>query len=257
MSSPPVVAAAERERMRERPREPPVMHQVWRHLAFLHWVVEAADVAPLLPRGLDVDTFEGRAYVGVVPFTITGSRPALLPPVPAVSRFHEVNVRTYVHRGGRDPGVWFFSLDAASRLAVAAARAAYKLPYYYARMALVETNGPAGPMLSYSTRRATRSAEPPRLTCSYWPTSTDATPAAPGTLDYFLVERYLLYAADERRRLRSARVFHDPYPLQPAAVNELAETLTAAAGLPHGPEPPSVHYAREVDVQIYRPQLVR
>jgi uncharacterized protein YqjF (DUF2071 family) len=255
--SPPVVAAAERERMREPPPEPPVMHQVWRHLAFLHWAVDPADLRVFLPPGLELDTFEGRAYVGVVPFTIQATRPPLLPAVPALSSFHEVNLRTYVHRGGRDPGVWFFSLDAASRIAVAGARAAYKLPYFYARMALVETNGPAGPMLGYTSRRVSRAPEPARLSCSYWPTSTEVTPAAPGTLEFFLVERYLLYAADGRKRLRTARVFHVPYPLQPAAAGELTETLTTTAGIPHGPEPPLVHYAREVDVQIYRPHLVR
>src|SRR5262249_29684602 len=115
----------ERLRMRERPTGVAVMRQVWRHLGFLHWKVEAEAVARLLPPGLEVDRFEDEAWVGVVPFTIPSTRPPFAPP------FHEVNVRTYVHRAGRDPGVWFFSLDAASRLAVAGARIAYRLPYFH------------------------------------------------------------------------------------------------------------------------------
>ena len=96
-----------------RPRRWSVMRHRWAHLLFLHWAVPPEQLRPLLPPGLDLDTFEGRAYVGLVPFTMTGVRPVLLPPLPLLSSFHETNVRTYVHRRGRDPGVWFFSLDAA------------------------------------------------------------------------------------------------------------------------------------------------
>jgi hypothetical protein len=231
----------------------PVMRQVWHHLAFLHWEVAAEDVARLLPPGLEVDLFEGRAYVGLVPFTITGTRPPLLPPLPRLSRFHEVNLRTYVRpRGGGagDRGVWFFSLDAASRLAVAGARAVYKLPYFYARMAMA-VNGDA---VDYSSRRAVRKGIPPLVVCRYRPTGP-AAPAAAGTLEHFLIERYLLYAWTGAR-LRSARVAHAPYPVQPAAVSDLEETLTAAAGLARPRGAPLAHYARMVDVRIYRPRRV-
>jgi uncharacterized protein YqjF (DUF2071 family) len=247
------VEVAERLRVRERPLELPVMRQHWQHLAFLHWPVDPEAVARLLPPGLDVDTYEGRAYVGLVPFTVTAARPPLLPPAPLVSSFHEVNVRTYVHRAGRDPGAWFFSLDAASRLAVAGARVAYHLPYFYARMELTPVEQGDRTIISYSSRRVARAPEPPRLACSYWPTGP-AAPVAPGTLEHFLIERYLLYSWDGRR-LHTARVFHEPYPVQPAAVADLAETLTAAAGLPHAPEPPLAHYAREVHVRVYRPRV--
>src|SRR5687768_2328582 len=101
-----------------RPDGSPAMYQRWRTLSFLHWKVSAAELAPLLPPGLEVDTFEGDAWVGLVPFTMRGVRPRFLPPAPGLSAFHETNARTYVHQRGSAPGVWFFSLDAASRVAV-------------------------------------------------------------------------------------------------------------------------------------------
>src|SRR5687767_3978861 len=112
------------------PDLPVLLHQNWHHLLFLHWEVPVADLQALIPSRLTVDTFEGHAYVGLVPFTLTGVRAVGTPPLPWISHFHEVNVRTYVHLKGADPGVWFFSLDASSKIAVAAARAAYKLPYF-------------------------------------------------------------------------------------------------------------------------------
>src|SRR5579883_3335517 len=130
-----------------RPRRWPVMRQNWRQLLFLHWAVPAEHVRPLVPPQLDLDLFEDTAWVSLVAFTITGLRPVGLPPLPGLSSFHETNVRTYVHRGGRDPGVWFFSLDAANRLAVLGARLAFHLPYYHARMLLerLPTSRPGDP----------------------------------------------------------------------------------------------------------------
>src|SRR5438477_7555262 len=109
------------------PDQPVVMRQSWHHLLFLHWEIPLEQLRPLLPASLDVDTFEGKAYVGLIPFTVRGVRPLLMPPLPGISSFHEVNVRTYVHRRGKGPGVWFFSLDASNRIAVTAARMMYKL----------------------------------------------------------------------------------------------------------------------------------
>jgi uncharacterized protein YqjF (DUF2071 family) len=240
------VSDQERLRLRERPAGRPVMRQIWRHLGFLHWSVAPGEIARALPPGLEVDTFDGAAWVGIVPFTIPLTRTGRLG-VPMAPAFHEINLRTYVHRGGRDPGVWFFSLDATSRLAVAGARLWFKLPYFNADITL----DTAGDGARYrSSRRGAGAA----FSARYGPAGPVA-PAAPGSLEFFLAERYLLYARAGRGQ-RTARVHHAPYPLQPAAASDVVQTLTGAAGLPPGAcaaPPPLVHYAREVDVQIFGP----
>ena len=237
---------AERLRGRAPPAEPAAMRQVWRHLGFLHWPVDTDAIARLLPPGLEVDTFDGVAYVGIVPFTI----PLATTPkfgVPVAPRFHELNLRTYVHRAGGDPGVWFFSLDAASRLAVWGARFAYHLPYFHARMAMAVTGED---VVAYESRRGANGAA---FRARYAP-SGPAAPAVVGSLDFFLIERYRLYAWNGRD-LRSARVHHIPYPVQPATASDVTETLAAAAKLPPLAGPPAhVHYAREVDVRIFAPR---
>jgi uncharacterized protein YqjF (DUF2071 family) len=245
----------ERLRVRAPPDDRPVMRQVWRHLGFFHWPVPREAVAGLLPPGLEIDEFDGVAYVGIVPFTIPLSRSARLG-LPVAPAFHEANLRTYVHRGGRDPGVWFFSLEAQSRLAVAGARLGYGLPYFHARMSMEVDGAPAAPTVVYRSNRTGRGPAA-ALSCRYGPVGLPA-PAATGTLELFLVERYLLYSGGrDGRPLRSARVHHAPYPLQPAAASDVRETLTSAAGLPATAGPPALaHYVREVVVDIHRPHTV-
>jgi uncharacterized protein YqjF (DUF2071 family) len=245
----PLVGDEERLRLRNRPRDIPVMRQRWRRLALLHWPVDPTSIARLLPPGLQVDTWDGSAYVGLVPFTVSGARPPLLPPVPGLSSFHELNLRTYVHRQGREPGVWFFSLDAASRAAVSLARLAYKLPYHHARMSLRET--PEG-TVHYASRRD--DAQDGAFSAVYAPAG-DAAEARAATLPFFLIERYLLYSWDGGR-LRSARVWHRPYPIQPATVASLDQDLTVGAGLGVTGRPPFAHYCHQLDVRIYPPHLV-
>ena len=228
-----------------RPSGPAVMRQRWARLLFLHWRVPAADLRDLVPRGLEIDTFGGEAWVGLVPFVVTGARPVFLPPVPGVSNFEEVNVRTYVHRGGSDPGVWFFSLDAASRIAVAAARRLYRLGYRHAEMSADVTGG----CVRFRSRRLGPGPLPATCAVRYEPRGP-VTQAVPGTLEHFLVERYVLYAA-EGPRLFQARVHHVPYPVQAAAVEGLEEDLLAANGIRRPASPPLAHYASEVDVEVF------
>lgn len=228
-------------------RRPPgraAIDQRWAELLFLHWTVPAAALRPRLPPALSVDTFEGRAYVGLVPFAMTGVRPAWAPPFPPFSHFRQVNVRTYVHLEGREPGVWFFSLDASSPLAVLTGRLFFRLPYHLARMRL---QGEAEGAVRYTSDR--RGAGAARLRVRYTPAGPTGV-APPGSLEYFLAERYVLYTAG-RGGLYRGRVHHRPYPLQPARVEGLEETLLAAAGLTRPEEAPLAHYAREVSAEVF------
>ena len=215
------------------PEGRPVMYQNWRSLLFLHWALPPEAVRPLLPAGLTLDLFEGRAYVGLVLFTMRGVRPAGLPALPWLSNFHETNVRTYVHADGRDPGVWFFSLEAANPVAVVLARSLFHLAYHTARMTLkTQVAGDSGLDLSYTSTRlwpgplpatsAVRAANPPA--------ACPATAAVGERLDHFLIERYLLYTT-HRNRLIRGQVHHSPYPVQSAEVLSLDESLVAAAGM--------------------------
>jgi uncharacterized protein len=230
-----------------RPQGRVAQRQQWFDLLFLHWKVPVATLRDLLPRELEVDTFEGDAYVGLVPFTMRGVRPLWAPPVPGISNFHETNVRTYVLREGRDPGVWFFSLDAASRIAVSIARTFWHLPYHHAAMSL--EHAPDG-IVRYSTFRRSPPPVPAACQVTYRPVGAPA-PAKPGTLEHFLAERYILYANTENGGLRIGRVHHPPYPLQRAEVFDWDESLLVASGIPRPDGPPLAHYASGVDVEIF------
>ena len=235
-----------------RPAARPVGYQRWRSLLFLHWPVSVEALRPLVPAGLTIDVHDGLAYVGLTPFVMRGVRPSLLPEALAFN-FLETNVRTYVHVGGRDPGVYFFSLDAASRIAVVAARVTFGLPYYHARMRLARRDGTSAlrGVIEYRSRRL--SGTRPRLAVRYG-LGEYLGPSVPGTLEYFLLERYVLFV-ERRGRLWRGQVHHAPYPAQVARVLDLHDELVAAAGLPQpsGP-PPLVHYAAGVDVEVFAPR---
>ena len=226
-----------------RPEGPNDGVQRWRELLFIHWPVPVEAVRPLIPERLSLDTFDGVLYVGIVPFRMVHVAPGWLPEAMAFN-FLETNLRTYVHLDGESPGVWFFSLEAASWLAVRAARVGWSLPYHDARMRLTHE----GEKVHYDSKR--RSLERPRFEVSY--TVGEALgPSEPGTLQHFLLERYLLYSV-HRGQLHRGQVYHTPYPAHSATVTEVHDDLCAAAGLP-GPQglPPVVHYAPGVDVEVF------
>jgi len=228
------------------------MRQKWRDLLFIHWPVPPGVIRPLVPPQLELDLFEGTAYLGLVPFTMSGVRPVGLPPVRGLSSFHETNLRTYVHVEGRDPGVWFFSLDAANSCAVRFARTVFHLPYHRAQMFL--EHDPTGlnghsPTIVYAGVRHWPGPLPASYAIRAIPTGV-IQPAQPGTLEHFLAEHYILYAS-RQGCLHQGRVYHTPYPLQTAQVLSLDETLLLAAGF-HRPESaPLAHFAGGVDVEVF------
>ncbi len=225
----------QREAPRERPRgRSPVMYQTWRDLLFLHWEIDPEAVQATLPPGLQVDTWNGRAYLGVVPFFMDDIRPRFVPPVPGISYFLEMNLRTYVFDELGVPGVWFYSLDANRRLAVWAARTFFHLPYWNALMSAAR--GDDG-VIDYLCHRRGSPAES-RSRFRYRGGDVLGT-AARGTVEYFLVERYVLFAWDERRgTLQSGRVHHRAYPLQAADVSEHSARALSLAGFPDPGRPP-------------------
>lgn len=231
-----------------------IMRQDWHHLLFLHWEVPVRELQELVPRELTIDTFDGKAYVGLIPFTMTNVRPVMTPPIPFLSSFHEVNVRTYVHQDGREPGVWFFSLDTSSGLAVEAARAFYHLPYFHSAIDWSEA-GDALPEIAFHSRRDDPlGVKPANARLRYRPADGVVTQAVPGTLEHFLIERYVLYATSKDHALYRARVHHEPYPIQRAEVLELDETLVWAAGIKRPENAASRHYARGVSTRVDAPE---
>jgi uncharacterized protein YqjF (DUF2071 family) len=186
------------------------MHQRWTSLLFAHWPVPPDLLRPLLPASVTLDTYEGQAWVGIIPFHMSNVRPRWVPPLARLSSFHELNVRTYVRVGAR-AGVWFFSLDASSAVAVRAARAAVHLPYYDARMRMSALGDGS---IAYLSERTHRGAPAAAFEGVYRPDG-DVYYAEPGSLDHFLVERYELFSAAPRGLL-SVRIAHRPWPLHPA-----------------------------------------
>jgi uncharacterized protein YqjF (DUF2071 family) len=221
----------------------------WCDLAFLHWPLPPDTLRPLVPEGLQIDN-DGHAWLSVVPFRMDGVRLRGAPPVPTTHAFPEVNVRTYVRAADR-AGVWFFSLDAASRLAVRAARYVYHLPYYDAEIAMGTTVEQGQEWIVYGSRRVHRHAPDAAFRVRYRPAG-DVYEAQPGTLDHFLVERYCLFTSDARGRLGLIDVDHLPWPLQPGVADIAANTMALAAGIQLPPIPPIVHFARAIDVRAWR-----
>jgi uncharacterized protein YqjF (DUF2071 family) len=217
----------------------------WHDLLFAHWVLPER-IRPLLPPGLELDLFAGETWIGVVPFRMTGVRRRGLPAFPGISAFPELNVRTYVTAGGK-PGVWFFSLDAASRLAVETARRWFHLPYFHSRMRC----DPEGDWLRYESRRTDLRAKNAVFRAAYQPIGPDFL-AARGTLEHWLTERYCLYAWDGTRVLR-AEIHHAPWPLQPAEADIEVNTMGEAAGIALPNSPPLLHFARRLDVVAWPP----
>jgi uncharacterized protein YqjF (DUF2071 family) len=248
------------------------MAQSWHDLLFAHWRIDAAQLRatfrPLIPAALEIDTFQGEAWIGVVPFRMSGVRLRATPPIPTLSAFPELNVRTYVTHGGK-PGVWFFSLDAANAVAVLVARASFHLPYFHARMRFENRNA----WTEYTSDRTHRGATKAKLRARYRPTG-EIFHAQPGTLEHFLTERYCLYAADAKGQISRAEIQHAPWPLQSAQAEFRENSMIEAAMECGAPAPlsqsspsrpnsallhsdaPLLHFSARQDVVVWRPHQI-
>jgi uncharacterized protein len=232
------------------PDGPWALYMSWRDLLFMHWPVHAGVLQPYIPPALRLDTFDGSAWLSVTPFRMKGTRPRLLPGVAPLSNFPELNVRTYVTAEGK-PGIWFFSLDAANPVAVRLARATFRLPYFDAEMSCrLEGDG-----VRYRSVRTHRGAPRAEFAARYRPVG-EPSESRPGTLEYFLTERYCLYAADGRGAVLRGEIQHHPWSLQPAQaeVERLAMTEQIGVSLPQ--REPLLQFSGRLDVLAWPPRRI-
>jgi uncharacterized protein YqjF (DUF2071 family) len=230
---------------------PWIMRMRWVDLLFAHWPMPVETLRPLVPPGLELDTFDGQAWLGIVPFRMEDVAPRFLPALARLGGFPELNVRTYVQRGNRR-GVWFLSLDAASRPAVEGARLAFHLPYFRARMS---SDTEAG-WVEYRSERVDGRGPAARFEGRFRPIGPIES-AAPGSLAAFLTDRRGLYAADAAGALSWTGIRHDPWPLQPAEADIRVETMAAAHGIELPAVSPLLHFAKRLDVVAWWPRPVR
>jgi uncharacterized protein len=238
-------AVLEQREHRDRPPsdEPWLMAQTWEDLLFAHWRVPADELEALLPAGIELDRFEGNAWLGLTAFRLTNLRLRGTLPLPFVSSFPELNVRTCVSVNDV-PGIWFFSLDTSSPLAVAAARRLYKLPYQRADISMMRL----GERIDFAASRLDTEPRPFAFSGQYRPAG-EVSPPAPGSLEHFLTERYRLYSAEGESLFR-AEIHHRPWPLQPAAAGLELNTM-APEGVTLPDDEPVLHFSRRLDALIW------
>ena len=226
------------------PDLPWVLKQAWNDLLFAHWPVARDRLRDLVPRHFELDAFDNEAWVSITPFQLTDLSPRGAPPLPWVSSFNEINVRTYVTYQGI-PGVFFFSLDANSALAVAGASSLFHLPYYLADISFAEVEG----RLAYESRRSNGEAA---FRGEYAPIGAAFTPKS-GTLDHWLTERYCLYTYDASSRAYRVEIHHEPWQLQYAEAHIAENSMAHAAGIRLPSMAPVLHYSKRLDVITWLP----
>ena len=242
----PAPTAEQRRYYRSRPnKRSPAMYQQWRDLLFLHWEISPEVIQATLPEGLYVDTFEERAYLAIVPFFMQGIRPRYLPAVPGVSNFLEINLRTYVYDKSGRPGVWFYSLDANQWIAVQIARKFFHLPYHFARMSAHRDHEAVDFTIS---RVGCAQEESSRF---HYKAKKRLIASEENSLEFFLVERYLLFA-ESSGRLYSGQVHHAPYELSTVEVSILDTRLAKLSGFKlSSTSPDHLVYSPGVDVEVF------
>ena len=233
----------DRLELRHRPPGQPVMHQEWGNLLFMHWRVDESVLRPHIPKPLELDTYGNNAWIAIAPFTMWDIRafPPFVPAVPGFDSMEELNVRTYVHYNGV-PGVWFFSLDANSRALVLGARTFFHLPYYYAE---IKMDGKR--KIKYRSKRL---EDPPAVLRAEWSVGKALPQSQPGSREFFLTERYLLYT-EFKGELYSARIFHEPWQLFEAKLTKFSSSMLEPKQIPQPKTHPILHYAEQISVDIW------
>lgn len=222
------------------PKHPWSMEMIWHDLLFAHWPVNFSQIRAAVPPALEIDTFAGQAWLGLVPFRMSGIRHRLLPPVPGLRAFAEVNVRTYVKVGDRC-GIYFFSLDAPHWPAIAVARWKYGLPYFHAKIsARAEGDG-----IVFQSHRNHRPAPPADLRIRYRPVGSVRL-AVPGSLEYWFTERYRLFTVDPMGRIHQAEIHHPPWPLQRAEAEVACNRMIQPLSFSLPDEAPLLHFCRRI-----------
>jgi uncharacterized protein YqjF (DUF2071 family) len=222
----------------------------WHDLAFLHWPISKEIIRPLIPASLELDTYDGDCWIGIVPFYMTGVRHRLLPAFRWYSDFLELNIRTYVRNQGKS-GVWFFSLDAESLLAVKTARWSFQLPYYHAAMNLTRE----GKAIRYSSRRNSPSSQSTEFIGSYRP-SGNGYNAGSNTIEHWLTERYCLYTANKKKKIRRADIDHNRWTLHPAEVEIEKNTMLDPLKIQTPTAEPLVHFSKHLNVVSWSPEFI-
>ena len=220
---------------------PWVMGQTWERLLFAHWRVDEEQLRKVVHPSIPIDTFDGSPWVGLTPFTVTGFHPRAMPPPPLVSSFHEINVRTYTTVDDK-PGIYFLSLDAASKAAVHAARKLYRIPYFHAEIEAEHDHA-----VHYRSER--KQGPPAAFTAEYRPTG-EAFVAEPGSFEHWAAERYCLYTLDDQQRINRGDIHHPPWPLHEATVAIARNTMTAPYGIDLRGDP-ILHFAHRQDVVFW------
>jgi len=232
------------------PADPWALYMSWHDLLFMHWPVEESALRPLIPPALSLDTFGGSAWLSVTPFSMSGVRPRFLPSVPRLSNFPELNLRTYVTAEGK-PGIWFFSLDAGNPVAVRLARATFRLPYFDAEMSCRVV----GDEVRYRSVRTHRGAPGAKFAARYCPVG-EPFESRPGALEYFLTERYCLYAANGRGNVRRGDIHHHPWLLRQAELETESLAMTEQIGVALPETDPLLHFSKHLDVLAWLPRRV-
>ena len=238
------------------PKRPWAMRMSWHDLLFAHWRVEVEQIRTLIPEPLSIDTFDGSAWIGVVPFRMSDVAPRFVPAINALSAFPELNVRTYVTVDGK-PGVWFFSLDATNKLAVRVARSLFHLRYMDAKISIERSEVRHGTYsFDYTSHRTHRNEPKADLRIKYSPTG-ERFFAKPDSLEYFLTARYCLYAANKHGVVYRGEIDHPPWPLQTATTEIEENSMISWLGIPQPKDDPHLLFVDRIDVRAWLNERVQ